>query len=340
MTIQEQSDSTPREAPPEPLVSIAVPVCDEIESLPVLLTRLKQVFDHRPERLEIILVDDGSRDGSAELMDRACVEDPRIKVLHLSRNFGHQAAITAGLDHARGDAVILMDADLQDPPEVLPRFIERWREGYQVVYGIRRKRKEAAWKRLGYHLFYRLLVRVASIDIPPDSGDFCLIDRCVVDEIVGLPEVSRFMRGLRSWAGWKQVGVPFERDRRFGGEPKYTLRGLIRLAAQGFVSFSVTPLRLATKIGFTMAALSLAAAVVYLTLWITGVGDWPAGFATIVLLICLLFGIQFILIGILGEYVGSIHAEVKRRPPYVVARRTGPLLSRPSTALDDPGDRD
>lgn len=307
----------------DPLLSVITPVLDECDNVVTLRDRLDAALGETGAAIEFVFVDDGSTDGTSEILASMAASDARVKVLYLSRNFGHQAALAAGLEHVTGDAVVIMDADLQDPPEVVPEFVSQWQAGYQVVYGVRRDRKEAWWKRAGYFAFYRMLARFAYLDIPLDSGDFCLMDRRVVDEIKKLPEVGRYLRGLRSWAGWKQVGVPYERAARASGRPKYTLRKLIHLAADGFVSSSVRPLRVATKIGFTVAALSVMTALVYLVMWLSGLGDWPPGFATTVLLITFLFGVQFTLIGILGEYVGSIHSEVKRRPPYLVARRIG-----------------
>jgi len=307
----------------QPMLSVIVPVLDERDNVVTLRDRLDAALGETDVAIEFVFVDDGSTDGTPDVLASMAAADSRIRVLCLSRNFGHQAALAAGLEHAAGDAVVIMDADLQDPPEVVPEFVAQWRAGHQVVYGVRRDRKETLWKRAGYFIFYRLLARFTYLDIPLDSGDFCLMDRCVVDELKKLPEVGRYLRGLRSWAGWKQVGVPYARAARAAGEPKYTLRKLIQLAADGFVSSSVRPLRIATKIGFIFALLSVTTAVVYLVMWLSGLGDWPPGFATTVLLITFLFGIQFMLIGILGEYVGSIHSEVKRRPPYLVARRIG-----------------
>lgn len=306
-----------------PTLSVIVPVLDERENVVTLKERLDIALAEEDIDFELLFVDDGSTDGTLEILASMAEDDARVKVLCLSRNFGHQAALAAGLQHTTGKAVVIMDADLQDPPEVVPGFVSQWREGYQVVYGVRRDRKEPLWKRAGYFLFYRLLKRFAYLDMPLDSGDFCLMDRCVVTELRKLPEVGRYLRGLRAWAGWKQIGVAYERSARAAGTPKYTLRKLIHLAAEGFVSSSVRPLRVATKIGFTVAILAVTMAVVYLVIWLSGLGDWPPGFATLVLLITFLFGIQFMLIGILGEYVGSIHSEVKRRPPYLIARRIG-----------------
>src|SRR5207249_1837635 len=209
-----------------------------------LMTRLTPVLISAADgSFEIVFVDDGSRDGSAEILDSISASDPRVRVIHFSRNFGHQAALQAGLDAAAGDAVILMDADLQDPPEVLHQFIEKWQQGYDVVYAVRRKRKENWLKRAAYSIFYRSMKVIAEIDVPLDVGDFCLMDRQVVDMLVTLRERHRFLRGLRSWVGFRQIGIEYQRDARLAGAPKYTLRKLIGLALSGYIGFSSMPLR-------------------------------------------------------------------------------------------------
>jgi dolichol-phosphate mannosyltransferase len=231
-------------------------------------------------------------------------------------------AISAGLDYARGDAVIVMDADLQDPPEVLPQFIEKWREGHDVVYAIRERRKEGLLKQLAYKTFYRLLQRTANIQIPLDSGDFCIMDRKVVDLLVGMPERNRFVRGIRSWVGLDQVGLAYERQARYAGREKYTFSRLVYLALDGLISFSFIPLRAISLLGLTVSALSIFLAIGYAIQKITA-GLNPPGFATTVVAIFFLAGIQLITIGVIGEYVGRIFEEVKRRPLYVVRRVTG-----------------
>jgi dolichol-phosphate mannosyltransferase len=243
-------------------------------------------------------------------------------VIELARNFGHQVAISAGLDHARGAGVIIMDADLQDPPEVLPEFIAKWREGHDVVYAIREQRKEGALKRATYAAFYRLLQRVAQIEIPLDAGDFCIMDRRVVDLLNGMPERNRFVRGIRSWVGLSQVGLPYARQARHAGHPKYTFSRLIYLALDGLVSFSFLPLRVITLMGFAVSAVSILLAIAYTIQKIT-IGLSPPGFATLTVALFFLSGIQLVTIGVIGEYVGRIFDEVKRRPLYVVNQRIG-----------------
>ena len=227
-----------------PTLSVVLPIYNERDTLQALETRLLPVLEEQVgESFEVIFVDDGSQDGSDQLLAACHARDPRLKVLHFSCNFGHQAALQAGLDVATGAAVVLMDADLQDPPEVLQQFVAYWRQGYEIVYAIRRRRKESLLKRTAYALFYRTLQAMAEIDLPLDPGDFCLVDRRVADTLVALRERHRFLRGLRSWVGFKQIGIEYERDARYAGVPKYTLRKLVGLALSGYLGFSVMPLR-------------------------------------------------------------------------------------------------
>lgn len=309
----------PQLARTSPTLSIVLPVLNEQENLAMLCARLTRVLREVEPAYEIIFVDDGSRDDSPNLLRQFAAQDEHITVIELARNFGHQVAISAGLDHARGRAVIVMDADLQDPPEVLPQFIAKWREGHDVVYAIRERRKEGLLKRAAYTLFYRLLQRVANIHIPLDSGDFCIMDRRVVDLLVGMPERNRFVRGIRSWVGLDQVGLAYERQARYAGKPKYTFMRLTYLALDGLVSFSFIPLRMITIIGFGVSLISIILAIAYTIQKLT-IGLSPPGFATTVVAIFFLAGMQLITIGVIGEYVGRIFEEVKRRPLYVVRR--------------------
>lgn len=303
-------------------LSVVIPVYNEQENLDALYARLVSALESVEPSFEIVFVNDGSRDDSAAMLDVFAARDPRVQVVELARNFGHQIAISAGLDFARGDAVIVMDADLQDPPEVLPQFIAKWREGYDVVYAIRERRKEGWLKRALYALFYRLLQRIANIQIPLDSGDFCIMDRRVVDLLVQMPERNRFVRGIRSWIGLHQIGLAYERHARYAGKPKYTFTRLVYLALDGLVSFSFVPLRMITLLGFGVSALSILLAMGYAIQKLT-VGLNPPGFATTVVAIFFLAGVQLITIGVIGEYVGRIFEEVKHRPLYVVRRVTG-----------------
>jgi dolichol-phosphate mannosyltransferase len=274
---------------------------------------------------EIIFVNDGSRDSTGALLDELAAKDPHIRAVHLTRNFGHQAAISAGLTVARGDAVAIMDCDLQDPPEVLPQFIKQWRAGNQVVYAIRKKRKEWFGKRLAYWTFYRLLAAVSDLKIPLDSGDFCLMDRSAVDLLNALPERQRFVRGLRTWVGLKQIGVEYERDARQAGVPQYTFKSLVKLAMDGLVSFSSTPLRFVTRIGIVSAlgAVLIGVWVIFVT-----INEWyhphkvptPRGWASTSCLVLLMSAVQLLSLGIIGEYLARIFQEVKGRPTFLIAR--------------------
>ena len=276
---------------------------------------------------ELLFVNDGSRDGSDSLLDELAAEDPHVRVAHFTRNFGHQPAVTAGLANANGDVVAVMDCDLQDPPEVLPQFLDKWAEGFQVVYAVRRKRKEGAFKRLAYWGFYRLLNCISEIPIPADSGDFCVMDRSAVDLLNALPEKQRFVRGLRTWIGLKQTGLEYERSARAAGEPSYTFRALLKLAFDGFLSFSTVPLKLVTRAG--VATILLA---ILLGLWVVGISLWravdpeswaaqtPRGWASLACLVLLLGSVQLLSLGIIGEYLARVFTEVKGRPTYLVAR--------------------
>jgi dolichol-phosphate mannosyltransferase len=300
-----------------PALSVVVPLYNEEENIPPLYQRLVTVLEGTGLSFELVFVNDGSKDATATLLQELHEKDPRLVVIHLSRNFGHQPAVTAGIDHATGQAVIVMDGDLQDPPEVLPEFIDMWRRGYDVVYAIRTKRKEGLFRRAGYFLFYRLLRAISDLDIPLDSGDFCLMDRKVVQAIKDLPERNRFVRGLRTFVGFKQIGLQYERAAREAGKPKYNFRALLRLAMDGIVGFSSFPLRLVTYLGFSAAALA-----VVLTIWIFADAFYnqatPRGWASTIVVVLFMSAIQLISLGIMGEYVRRIFLETKGRPTYVV----------------------
>jgi glycosyltransferase involved in cell wall biosynthesis len=302
-----------------PEISIVLPVCNEEENIPELHKRLTAVMCDGGLSYEIIFVDDGSTDGSAAQLRWLTTCDPSLRIVELARNFGHQVAISAGLDYAQGDAVIVMDADLQDPPEVLPEFIAGWRDGNDVVYAIRQQRQESWPKRAAYAAFYRMLRKVANVDIPLDSGDFCIMDRRVVDLLRSMPERNRFVRGIRSWVGLRQMGLPYERHARHAGRPKYSFSRLMLLALDGFISFSHMPLRVASLLGLAISLLSFLLAAFYFVKRLT-TGLTPPGFATLVVAIFFLAGIQLTTIGVVGEYIGRIFDEVKQRPLYVVRR--------------------
>ncbi len=302
-----------------PTLSVVIPAYNEQENVPTLYERLTSVLSQRQETYELVFVDDGSRDRTTELLRGLAEQDARVVVVELARNFGHQIAVSAGLEYAQGEAVIVMDADLQDPPEVLPQFIDKWREGHNVVYAIRQNRKEGWLKRSAYAGFYRILRQVANFEIPLDSGDFCIMDRRVVDLLIEMPERNRFVRGIRSWVGLDQVGLAYERHARYAGIPKYSFRKLAYLALDGLVSFSYLPLRIITILGLGVSALSILLALVYTIVKLT-IGLSPPGFATLVVAIFFLAGTQLITMGVMGEYVGRIFEEVKHRPLFVVRR--------------------
>src|SRR5689334_7609489 len=302
-----------------PELSVVIPVYNELENIPFLYERLTGVLDDAKLDFEIVFVDDGSTDNSAESLNEIGTSDKRVIVVELARNFGHQVAITAGLVYARGRAVAVMDADLQDPPEVLPQFLAKWREGHDVVYAIREHRKEGWLKRTGYTAFYRVLRYIAHIEIPLDAGDFCIMDRGVVELLKSMPERNRFVRGIRSWVGLKQVGLPFERHARHAGTSKYTVGRLMLLALDGFISFSYVPLRLISALGFCVSLLSLILAVFFFVKKLV-YGLSPPGYASLIVSIFFLAGIQLITLGVIGEYVGRIFEEAKQRPLYVLRR--------------------
>jgi polyisoprenyl-phosphate glycosyltransferase len=302
-----------------PELSVVIPICNEGENIVVLYERLVRVLEGANINFEILFVDDGSRDESVKNLNEIGAADKRVIVVELARNFGHQVAITAGLDFARGRGIAVMDGDLQDPPEVLPQFIAKWREGHDVVYAIREHRKEGWLKRTSYKAFYRLLRRVSNIEIPLDAGDFCVMDRRVVDLLKTMPERSRFVRGIRSWVGFSQVGLPFERHARYAGTSKYTVGRLMLLALDGLISFSYVPLRIITALGLSVSLLSLILAVFFFVKKLV-YGLSPPGYASLIVSIFFLAGIQLITLGVIGEYVGRIFEEAKRRPMYVLRR--------------------
>jgi dolichol-phosphate mannosyltransferase len=305
------------------LLSVVVPIHNEQESLGPLEERLSQVLDSLGEPAEVILVDDGSTDQTPVLMALLAGRDPRYKILTLSRNFGHQIAITAGLDRAAGEAIVIMDGDLQDPPEVIPELVARWREEYDVVYAVRRRREgEPFFRRLRAALFYRLFRVVTDLDAPVDVGDFRLIDRRVLTVLNGMRERHRYLRGMVSWVGFRQTGVEYVREERYGGESKYPFAKLLQLGLNGVISFSNAPLELALRIGLVVSALSLATGVAAIVIKIVGLFPIP-GTATIVVLIAFLGGMQLLILGILGTYLGRIYDEVKARPLYLVDREIG-----------------
>jgi dolichol-phosphate mannosyltransferase len=305
-------------------LSVVIPIFNERENLPALARRLRRALDGLGPDWEVVLVNDASRDDSMELMRRLHARDGRFRIVSLARNFGHQMALTAGMAHARGELVVLMDGDLQDPPEVVPRLVAHLREGnWDVVYAVRRKRKERAPIRLLYFFFYRLLRRMANIDIPMDTGDFCVMRRRVVDTLNRLPERNRFIRGLRSWVGFRQTGLEYERAARHAGEPKYTLRALFKLAFDGIFSFSYVPLRLGMWCGALVSLSGLAYAGFVIAARLMGAYQQIPGWSTVVVAVLVLGGANLLMLGLIGEYVGRVYDEIKGRPPYVVDEVVG-----------------
>ncbi len=308
-----------------PTITILAPVFNEEPVLSELYRRVSAVMDQTEESWELILIDDGSHDRSAAIIAELNAADPRVKGLSFSRNFGFQIAVTAGLDYARGQAVILADADLQDPPEVFPEMIACWREGYDVVYGIRSSREGETWfKLITAKLFYRLIYRITDISIPLDTGDFRLMDRRVVSAIRRMPERNRFLRGMVPWVGFKQKGIYYERQARFAGESKFgSVRKMLPFAIDAITSFSYVPLQLAMYLGFLMAAISALAILLVIGLRLFGSGTPLLGQATTLVTVLFLGGVQLICLGIIGEYLGRIYDEVKGRPLYLVDKQWG-----------------
>jgi len=299
-------------------LSIVIPVYNEEETLPELHRRLAELLTTVGGDAEVVLVNDGSRDGTASMVAGICREDRRFRGVHFSRNFGHLAAVAAGLRYAGGRAVFVMDADLQDPPELVLTLLEKWREGYEVVYARHARREREGWLKRGLaFLYYRFLKQMAQQEIPADTGDFCLMDRRVVDLLNAMPERNRYIRGLRAWVGFRQTAVDFDRPGRFAGQPKYTFRKSLALAVNGIISLSKAPLRIATWFGLAVSATSFILAVVFVIEKLT-VGVEIRGWASTVVIILFLGGVQLLTIGIIGEYISRIYDEVKQRPLYVV----------------------
>jgi glycosyltransferase involved in cell wall biosynthesis len=305
-----------------PVFSVVAPVWNEAESLSEFITRVTAVMKKLGETWELVIVDDGSTDRSAQLVLELAAKNKHIRPVLFARNFGHQIAVTAGMDFARGQAVILIDADLQDPPEVIPELIANWRDGYEVVYAVRRKRKgESFFKRFTASFFYRLINRITDIEIPLDTGDFRLMDRRVVDVLNKMREHHRFLRGMSAWVGFRQVGVPYDRAARFAGETHYTLPRMVRLALTAITGFSFFPLQLATYLGFFSAGVAIIAIPVVVALRLLGSAAF-FGQATTLIAVLFFGGAQLISLGILGEYIGRLYDEARGRPLYIV--RQGP----------------
>lgn len=317
-------------------LSVAIPVHNEESVLSELLSRVQRVLDGLPPGPhEIVFVDDGSTDRTFEMLREAARQDPRIVAISLSRNFGHQAAITAALDHVSGDAVVIMDGDLQDVPEVIPQFLERFGEGYDVVYAQRVRRKEPLPLRLCYFVFYRMMAKLSDIRLPLDSGDFGLMSRRVVHHLRRMPEHHRYLRGMRSWVGFRQIGIPVERAERHSGRTKYGLLRLIKLAADGIFAFSIVPIRAAALMGAFVMFLSTLY-VCYSLYAKMFLHKSPQGFTALLVAVTFLSGILLFFLGIIGEYVGRIYEETKARPQYVI----GQMVGKSPVARDSAPERD
>ena len=318
-TLRELDDASER-----PLLSVVVPIYNEEQVIEALHSRLLQVLAPAVPSFEIVFVNDGSRDKSAAMLDAICKSDPRFKALHFSRNFGHQAAVTAGLHSVTGNAIVVIDADLQDPPELINDMLAKWREGFDVVYAQKERRKGIGpIKRMSYYLYYRILGGLTDVEVPPDTGDFCLMDRKIVDLLNAMPERNRYVRGLRAWLGFRQTAILFERPARFAGETKYSFRRMVGLGIDGILSLSKAPLRLAMYFGFLASAFSFALLVFFIFERLLGGGNLARGWASTIVVILFLGGVQLICLGVIGEFIGRIYDEVKQRPLYIVGRSTG-----------------
>ncbi len=316
--------STPNSGERRMLLSVVIPCMNEREVLRETNHRLITVLEKAPVNFEIIYVDDGSTDSTPDLLRELQARDPRLRAIRFSRNFGHQVAITAGLEHASGDAVVIIDADLQDPPEVILEFLAMWLDGYDVVYGVRTERDgETAFKRWTAKFFYRFISRLSETRIPLDTGDFRLMDRRAVDALLSMPERDRFVRGMVSWLGFSQVAVPYRRAPRAAGTTKFSLFKMLRFALDGIFSFSILPLRVATWTGFAASALAIFGILVVLLERFIGVPGLVKGWSSAVIAVLFIGGVQLICLGIIGEYVGRIYGESKRRPLYIVRERMG-----------------
>ncbi len=308
----------------QPIASIIIPIYNEEENIPELYRRLENVIEKLNGEAELIFIDDGSRDNSLKLIRQIYERDYRFNYISLARNFGHQIAVTAGLNNVRGQTVIVMDADLQDPPELILKMIEKWRQGYQVVYAQRLSRKkESILKRFTAYAFYRILRRLADVNIPPDTGDFCLMDREIVDILNAMPERNRYIRGLRAWVGFQQTAIEFERDPRFAGKVKYSFAKSWALAINGIISFSRVPLKLATYLGMLSAAAALLMILLVLYWRLFDPASPLIGYTLITIALFFLGSVQLFCIGILGEYIGRIYEEVKGRPIYTIKEMRG-----------------
>jgi polyisoprenyl-phosphate glycosyltransferase len=307
-----------------PVLTVVAPIYNEEGNIELLYERISKVLNGTGETWELILVNDGSRDQSPSMMDAIAEKDPRVKCVHFARNFGHQTAVTAGIDHSSGDATILIDADLQDPPEIIPEMMERWRAGYQVVYAVREKRVGESWFKLfTAKMFYRVIYRITDVDIPVDTGDFRLMDRSVVEVLKQMREHNRFIRGMTSWVGFKQTGVLYVRDARHSGETKYPFRKMIRFAMDAITSFSYFPLQIMIYVAAVLGIISIIAIPVVAILRLVYGADFFGGQATTIIVVLLMSAFQLFFMFFLGQYLARVYDETRNRPLYVVARREG-----------------
>ena len=304
-----------------PSISVAIPIYNEQDVVTELLRRTTAVLNEMPGGPhQIVVVDDGSYDLTPQLLEKAAAADTRLVVVSLSRNFGHQTALAAALDYVSGDVTVLMDGDLQDPPEAIPMFVDAYQQGYEVVYAQRVGRKEAWWLRMCYHLFYRLIAALSSVPLPLDAGDFSLMSDRVIEEIRKMPEHHRYIRGLRTWVGFRQIGIPVERAARLAGRTKYSPLKLLKLASDGIFAFSIVPLRFAAALGASTSAFSVFYALY--SLYVKFRLHSPQGFTALIVAVTFLSGINLFFLGIIGEYVGRIYEEAKGRPHYIVRKVT------------------
>jgi polyisoprenyl-phosphate glycosyltransferase len=313
-------------------LSVAIPVHNEESVLPELLRRLRGVLDSLPGGPhEMVFVDDGSHDKTFGILAEAAKDDPRIAVISLSRNFGHQAAITAALDHVTGDAAVVMDGDLQDVPEAIPQFVEKYQQGFDVVYAQRVRRKEPLLLRICYFVFYRMMARLSDIQLPLDSGDFGMMSRRVVNQLKGMPEHHRYLRGMRSWVGFRQTGLPVERAERHSGRSKYSLLRLTKLAFDGIFAFSIVPIRAAALLGAVVMIVSTIYVLdsLYAKFFLH---KSPQGFTALIVAVTFLSGVVLFFLGVIGEYIGRIYEEIKARPQYIVGRTAGRVHVEKSVA--------
>jgi dolichol-phosphate mannosyltransferase len=320
-------------------ISVVIPCYNEQEVLPELFRRMTIAADGWGLAWEIICVDDGSSDKTWDLLMKQHDKDSRWSAISFSRNFGHQTAVSAGIFHSTGAAIIVIDADLQDPPEEIHRFIKKWQDGYDIVYAIRQHRKEGILKKISYWTFYRILSKMIDFDLPLDSGDFCIMDRKVVDILNSMPERNRFVRGLRAWSGFKQTGLVYERQERAAGLAKYDFKKLRRLAIDGIISFSTVPLAVVAHVGLWITVLSSLGIILHVSQFIfedffTSIGWGPVpGVPTIVISVLFLGGVQLTVLGVLGQYLGRIYDEVKKRPPWIIKQSLGLSPKSPPTSF-------